>query len=126
MLAEAGYRCYKNGTLCTEPVNNPTPQSVALSAGVGIYSISTELNYLRQYMIDADGYIAQVEYDPYSGWHAANRINDELKAHRASPIAAGMVGGEIWLFWFDDFKNLKTTTSVYKSSTWTERTFQHY
>jgi hypothetical protein len=83
--------------------------------------LSPAANTLRYYTINSDGFVSEASYDSkIRDWRAARAISNTAKAHKSSPIAAGIVNGEIWLFWFDEAKRLQSATSVWSSQTWSQ------
>ena len=76
------------------------------------------LNVLRYYVIGGDGTIAEIGYDFSADWRSPRTIGASAKAHPASPTAAAMVGSEIWVFWFDEEKKLRTASSTYLGTKW--------
>jgi len=120
-LAGVSFRCNANGTGCSSEISGNVEGSFSLAPGAGSCLISPALNVLRQYTVDSNGLVNEGMYDPDIGrWRAPKPIATEAKAHKASPIVADMVNGEIWLFWFDEQKRLQTSTSVWTSATWTQ------
>lgn len=74
---------------------------------------------LRQYTVNSDGLIAEAKYDS-SNWDEPKPISNKAKAHKASPIAAGLINTEIWVFWFNEFKELQLASSNWKTGTWSQ------
>jgi hypothetical protein len=117
-LTEVGFRCYANGSSCEPPSAISADGVSSFSAGVGSAYISPELNVLQYYVVGIDGTIAEMAYDSTSGWRSPRTIGATAKAHPASPIAATVVGSEIWVFWFDEEKKMRTASSTYPGTTW--------
>jgi hypothetical protein len=110
---EVGFRCYTNGSSCEPPKSSSAEVTSTFSA-----YISPELNVLRYYVVRSDGTIAEMAYDSSSEWLSPRTIGATARAHPASPIAATIVGSEIWVFWFDEEKKLRTASSTYPGTTW--------
>ncbi|KAK0618948.1 hypothetical protein B0T14DRAFT_554367 [Immersiella caudata] len=118
------YRCYENGTVCTNPTNGINKAVPAPPAGVGYALVTPALNNLRSYSVGRDGSIQEAAYTPtLDQWTLPVAISNGAKAHVASPLAATMVQDDIWLFWFSDHKRLQFATSTYTGSTWSAGMF---
>ncbi|KEF55355.1 uncharacterized protein A1O9_08105 [Exophiala aquamarina CBS 119918] len=117
-LGSLNFRCYENGTLCTEPLNGLNSAIPAPIVGAGVALVTPELNHLRSYYIGSDGLVLEAKYTPEPGWVSPIPISNGAKAHIASPLGVTMVKDEIWLFWFSNQKQLQYATSTYTGSTW--------
>jgi hypothetical protein len=84
--------------------------------------ITPSLNVLHQYTVNTNNILSEAIYTPNTGWLAPQPINNGAKAHPASPIAAGLVNGEIWVFWFDAEKRLQISSTTTKTSAWSQGT----
>ncbi|KAH7082577.1 hypothetical protein BKA63DRAFT_560794 [Paraphoma chrysanthemicola] len=117
------FHCNVNGTSCQSPRTALVSESTTNSPGVASFMLSPAAGLLHKYTVSNDGLMSGASYDSKSNtWSAAKPVGDKAKAHKASPLAAGIANGEIWLFWFDEEKKLKMATSVWKSSTWSQPT----
>jgi len=97
---------------------------VTLYLHPGSFLLSPTPNAMRQYLVNSDGIVSESIYDTKTtSWSAPKPINAAAKAHKSSPLAAGTVNGEIWLFWIDEAKRLKMANSVWKSGTWSQGTY---
>jgi hypothetical protein len=71
---------------------------------------------LRQYTISTDGLVIEATCDPSAHtWQAPQSIGNNARAHKASPIAAGLVSGEVWVSWFEDDLKLQLASTASKS-----------
>jgi hypothetical protein len=120
-LSSVELSCYANTTLCGLPTTKPISNSTALTPGAGFFMLAPSANDLRYYTINTDGLVTEASYNSKTRvWAAPRPIGDTAKAHKASPIAAGLVGDEIWVYWFDEAKRLQSATSAWKSQTWSQ------
>jgi len=123
-IIEMSFQCRASGISCDTPRTTWVDDSTGLAPGTGFAMVTPSLNMLRQYHVNSDGLIAEAAYNytegPAAKFGAARPISSIAKAHRSSPIAAGMMGGTIRLFWFDDQRRLQTASSIATTSTWTQ------
>lgn len=122
-IAELRYRCYENGTSCTNmnATNIIVKAIPAPAPGAGYTLIAPELNNLRAYSVSRDGLVQEAVYTPaLDQWTSPVPISNGARAHVASPLGATIIQDDIWLFWFSETKQLQFATSQYTGTAWSE------
>jgi hypothetical protein len=116
--------CLTNSTSCTSPNTTSLSASPALAPGSGFTLLAPATNTLRAYTINSASVLCEAAWDAkLRTWSAPSAITGNPKAHASSPIAAGLVGTDIWLFYFNEQKRLMSLTSAWKSGTWSIGTY---